>query len=93
MEYKTFVVRAFEREPGKWRASVRRPDAKPLQSGSRKKLKTFVTAFDAETGSAALLIAITAIDAGSFWRQKVRVVEKFWRLGSKGSNAMDLGDR
>jgi hypothetical protein len=31
MEYKQFRVQAFEREPGKWRANVRRGDGKPVK--------------------------------------------------------------
>jgi hypothetical protein len=30
MEYKEFVIRAFEREPGKWRASVQRANGRPF---------------------------------------------------------------
>jgi hypothetical protein len=37
MEYKGFVIRAFERELGKWRAAVRRPHGIPLKSQGPKK--------------------------------------------------------
>jgi hypothetical protein len=38
MEYKRFVVRAFEQEPGKWRASIRRADGKPVKIIGGEKL-------------------------------------------------------
>jgi hypothetical protein len=73
MEYKQFIINRFEREPGKWRATVRRSDGKPLMvSGrARVKLSEFVTGVDAMTAEAALLAAMAAIDAGAFSR-KVR---------------------
>jgi hypothetical protein len=30
MEYKGFIVRVFEQENGKWRATIRRPHGRPL---------------------------------------------------------------
>ena len=40
MEYKQFVVRAFEREPGKWRASVERANGiHNADSGSPSKTR------------------------------------------------------
>src|SRR5271169_2772558 len=71
MEYnKQFIVEAFEREPGKWRASVRRADGKPVRiiARTRTKLDKFVTGVDATTAEAALRMAIAAIDAGAFSR-------------------------
>ena len=70
MEYKCFSVRAFEAAPGKWRAKVQRADGRHLKIGSRKKLKQFVTGLDAETAAAAMLMAIAAIDAGTFGHNK-----------------------
>jgi hypothetical protein len=103
MEYKAFVVRAFEREPGKWRASVRRPNGRPLRASSRRKLDEFVTAFDAPNASAAMLMAMTAIDSGVFSRraapaaqslpqQKISV-EKFWRLTGRLPDTPTSGDQ
>ena len=43
MEYKQFVVRTFEREPGKWRASVERAKHR------RPRLARFVTGVDAKS--------------------------------------------
>jgi len=71
MEYnEQFIVEAFEREPGKWRASVRRADGKPVRiiARTRTKLDKFVTGVDATTAEAALRMAIAAIDAGAFSR-------------------------
>jgi hypothetical protein len=78
MEYKRFVVRAFEREPGKWRASIRRADGKPVKVIGRKKLEQSVTRFDARMADAAIRMAIAAIDAGTFVRDQA-ATEKFWR--------------
>ena len=70
MEYKQFIIKLFEREPGKWRATVRRSDGKPpMVSGrGRVKLSEFVTGVDAITAAAAMLAAMAAIDAGAFSR-------------------------
>lgn len=77
MEYQGFVVDAFEQDPGKWRAKLSRSSGRPLLTG-RKKIWRFVTTVDATTASAALLIALAAIDAGTFARvasnMSVRVV-------------------
>lgn len=69
MEYKEFVIRAFEREPGKWRASVQRADGRPLLA--RKGTRVFVTGTDAKTAEAATRLALTAIDRGAFSRKLV----------------------
>ena len=77
MEYKQFVVRAFEREPGKWRAKILRPDGESLIKG-RKRIVQFVTGLDRTTPSAALLAALEAIDAEAFSRAPT-LPEAFWR--------------
>jgi hypothetical protein len=84
MEYQGFVVDAFERDPGKWRAKLSRASGRPLITGG-KKLWRFVTSVDATTASAALLIALAAIDAGTFARA-ASLPEKFWRRGGQRSN-------
>jgi hypothetical protein len=71
MEYKRFVVQAFERKLGKWRASIRRADGKPVKVIGRKKLEQIVTRFDAPTAVAAIFMAMAAIDAGTFARDRV----------------------
>jgi hypothetical protein len=72
MEYKQFIIELFERELGKWRATVRRSDGKPLivSGRGRAKLREFVTGIDAMTAEAALLAAVAAIDAGAFSRKR-----------------------
>ena len=85
MEYKQFVVRAFEREPGKWRAKILRPDGESLIKG-RKRIVQFVTGLDRTTPSAALIAALEAIDAGAFSRAGT-LTEKFWRRRGQRSNA------
>jgi hypothetical protein len=67
MEYKQFIVQAFEREPGKWRASVERANGKALMiTTNRRQLAKFVTGVDAKSAQAAILMAMAAIDAGAF---------------------------
>lgn len=70
MEYKQFIVKAFEREPGKWRASVWRANGKAITvtTDHRPKLAKFVTGMDAKTAQAAMLMALAAVDAGAFSR-------------------------
>lgn len=70
MQYHEFSVIAFEREPQKWRARVRRADGMPIRIQGLKKLDHFVTGIDSETPQAALLAAIAAIDAGTFSRNR-----------------------
>ena len=76
MEYKSFIVSAFEREPGKWRASVERANGKALirmASANQKALNRFVTGVDAMAAESALRMAMAAIDANAFSRKLHRV--------------------
>src|SRR5271170_4244376 len=66
VEYKQLIVKAFEQAPGKWRASVKRSDGKPLMIIGRAKLVQFITGLDSVTANDALLMAIAAIDADAF---------------------------
>ena len=67
MEYKQFIVQTFEREPGKWRASVERTNGKAIiATANGRKLAKFVTGVDAKSAQAAMLMAMAAIDAGAF---------------------------
>jgi hypothetical protein len=84
MEYEGFVVDAFERDPGKWRAELSRSSGRPLITG-RKRIWRFVTGVDATTASTALLLALAAIDAGTFTRA-ASLPEKFWRRRDQRSN-------
>jgi phage terminase large subunit GpA-like protein len=79
MEYKRFIINAFEKKPGKWRACVQRPNGNPLHAKSRVRLDRFITGTDAASADAALRMAMEAIDAGSFSRSTTRSTEKFWR--------------
>jgi len=75
VEYKQFVVKAFEREPGKWRASVERANGKALLKSMgrcRRILHTFVTGMDVTAADAAMQMAIAAIDANAFSRISTR---------------------
>jgi hypothetical protein len=84
MEYQGFVVEAFEQDPGKWRAKLYRSNGRPLINGS-KRIWRFVTGVDATTASAALLLALAAIDSGTFARS-APLPEKFWRRRGQRSN-------
>ena len=68
MEYRHFIVNAFQQRPGKWRASVKRPDGTPLAVVGPHKVKIAqsVTHIDSLTAEDALRTAIEAIDAGAF---------------------------
>jgi hypothetical protein len=68
VEYKHFIVKAFQQEPGKWRASVKRSDGTPLIiiGSHRVKIAQSVTHVDSLTAEGALRMAVTAIDAGAF---------------------------
>jgi hypothetical protein len=75
MEYKQFVVKAFEREPGKWRASVERANGKVLlraMARRRRALDKFITGMDATAAEAAMRMAMAAIDANAFSRISYR---------------------
>jgi hypothetical protein len=85
MEYKGFIVRAFEQENGEWRATIRRPHGRPLKARDRRKLYSFVTPRDADTATDAVLYALYAIDAGSFSRNTARSTERFWRRNRQRS--------
>lgn len=68
MEYRDFLIKAFEQKPSKWRAIVQRSNGKPMMVSGRAKLDKFVTGVDATTAQDALLMAIAAIDAEAFSR-------------------------
>jgi len=91
MEYHGFVVDAFERDSGKWRAKLSRSSGRPLITG-RKRIWQFVTGVDAATAPAALLMALEAIDAGTF-SSTTPLPEKFWRRRGQRSNAPTLDGR
>jgi hypothetical protein len=77
MEYKEFDIRAFEQEPRKWRARVRRTNGMPLIRGER--VVEYLTEMDATTAAEALKMAMAAIDAAYFLPRSKRGTERFWR--------------
>jgi hypothetical protein len=91
MEYQGFVVEALEQEPGKWRAKILRSSGMPIITG-RKRIRQFVTGIDATTAAAALLMALEAIDAGTF-SSVAPLPEKFWRRRGQRSNTPKPDDR
>jgi hypothetical protein len=68
MEYKQFIIKAFEQKRGKWRANVWRSNGRAIKimGPKRTRLYKFVTGVDGKNAEAAVLMAITAIDAGAF---------------------------
>ena len=86
MEYQGFVVEAFERDPGKWRAKICRSSGMPLIIMSRKRILQFVTGIDATSASAALVMALEAINARAFSRAPP-LPEKFWCHNGHGENS------
>jgi ActR/RegA family two-component response regulator len=68
MEYKHFIVNAFQQRPGKWRASVKRSDGTALAvvGPHRVTIAQSITHVDSLTAEEAVHIAIEAIDAGAF---------------------------
>jgi hypothetical protein len=80
MDYKQFTISAFEREPGRWRARVRRT---AIVQG-RAKLIESITPSDSSTAVDAMIVAMNAIDVGEFSPPGQRKSERFWRLATRG---------
>jgi hypothetical protein len=85
MQYRQFTISAYEREPGKWRARVRRSNGRSVLAGSGK-LMEFVTAKDSPSEAEAMSLAIEAIDARASFRASKRSSEKFWRCTTDREN-------
>jgi len=58
-----FQIEVFAREPGKWRASIRRSDGSMVRVGNMR-VDLFTTSVDTSTADQALQLARKAIDAG-----------------------------
>jgi Arc/MetJ-type ribon-helix-helix transcriptional regulator len=61
-ERKCFQIDAFERERGKWRASIRRSDGSKVRVGNMH-FDLFITSVDTSTAAQALQLARKTIDA------------------------------
>ena len=59
-----FLIEVFVREPGKWRASIRRSDGSKIRVGDMR-FDRFITSVDTSTADQALQLARRAIDAGT----------------------------
>jgi len=59
-----FQIEVFVREPGKWRASIRRSDGSKIRVGDMR-FDRFITSVDTSTADQALQLARRAIDAGT----------------------------
>jgi hypothetical protein len=85
VKYGQFVVHAFELEPGKWRARIWRADGAAIVITGRRKLRRFITGLDARSASAAMVVAMKAIDSGTFLAHREHI-EKFWRFQNRAAN-------
>jgi hypothetical protein len=65
VKYKLYEVEPFEREPGKWRASIRRSDGESLTVQGTT-LPYFTVSADYPTSEQAIQEATAAIDGGLF---------------------------
>ena len=63
-ERKCFRIDVFERERGKWRASIRRSDGSKVGVGNMH-VDLFITSVDTSTADQALQLARKDIDAGA----------------------------
>jgi hypothetical protein len=59
-----FRIEVFVRQPGKWRASIRRSDGSKIRVGDMR-VDLFTTSVDTSTADQALQLAREAIDAGT----------------------------
>lgn len=84
LEYKQFIVSAFQQNSGQWRARIWRVDGGPIAFAGRKKLRFFETGVDANTAPGAVLLAMAAIDAGTFSANRMHR-ERYWRCLDKAS--------
>jgi hypothetical protein len=90
MRYKGFIVIAFERQPGKWRARIVRRNAK-LSRSARHRI--FATSADLPSQGDALTWAMEAIDAGTFSRNTEAGMEGLRRKRRTIARSGDLGRR
>jgi hypothetical protein len=79
MEYRQFVISAFERVPSKWRARVSRIDGKLFRANGHFWTKNSETDSDAATAADALLMALATLDRGLISPAEKTPIEKFWR--------------
>jgi hypothetical protein len=82
MQYKTFLIEAFQPEDGKWRARIIRAHRRPLKSADPKR-REFITSVDCSSAVEALTMAMETVDAGCFSGNAEPSTEKYWRLLSK----------
>jgi hypothetical protein len=80
MEYKQLYVKAFEREPGKWRADIRRADGNPFEGHRPQETQKYCNEAGCHHGGCRHGDAMALIDAESFARDRA-ATEKFWRRG------------
>jgi hypothetical protein len=63
MQYKIFEIMGYEREPGKWRASITRLDGKDVACQGTL-MPRFITSADTAIEAESLQLAKGAIDEG-----------------------------
>jgi hypothetical protein len=89
MQYKGFDIRAFEQEPGKWRARIVRANGKPLKASSRN-LRELETSVDLSSAVDAMISAMQTVDGltlnmeatdvGFIFHNTKRKAERHWRV-------------
>jgi hypothetical protein len=63
MKYKAYDITTFEREPGKWRASIARSDSHEVTCYGAT-MESFITSADTTREEDAIQLAKGAIDGG-----------------------------
>jgi hypothetical protein len=87
MQYKTFLIKAFQPEDGKWRARITRAHGRPLTSADPKR-RELITSVDCSSAVEALTMAMETIDAPSFSGCTEPSTEKYWRLLTKADRKL-----
>jgi hypothetical protein len=65
MNYKGYSIEPFEREPGRWRATIRRLDGRMIKAvGADMPFPSITTSADCLSADAAVELARKAVDGG-----------------------------
>jgi hypothetical protein len=65
MNYKGYSIEPFEREPGRWRATIQRLDGRKIKAvGANTPFPSVTTSADCLSAEAAIELACKGIDGG-----------------------------
>jgi hypothetical protein len=82
MNYKGFLIEAFEQRPSKWRARIGRARGRPLISTNRR-IREIIISVDQPSAAAALMAAMDAVDSDPLFHRKAEQrTERYWRVGA-----------